>query len=224
MVAVSFKSGEIALFAPCAQQLHEGDGASAIGRAACGRVGHMALVIVIARRTSFQELAARLAHVEDRIDPVALSLLGRLDRRNILAKTGFNKIGEVDRLLVQHVREVRGHAGLRMADDEAVGEAAAVQAVQRGHALCPFIGESHASDPADGKTRSLGEIRADFETGGEDQAVQGIFGPSNDHAVRGDPLDTPAAGVRKGNVRSIEDLEILVMKAGPLAEQAEPGL
>src|SRR5512139_1285439 len=53
-------------------------------------------------------------------------------------------VREVGGLHVQHVREVHREPGLDVAEDEAVREAPAVHAVERGGAVRPLAGEREA--------------------------------------------------------------------------------
>ena len=48
-------------------------------------------------------------------DPLGLGLLRRLDHPNVVLEGVLDDVGEVLALLVEHVREVHGEAGLRVA-------------------------------------------------------------------------------------------------------------
>ncbi len=91
-------------------------------------------------------------------------------------------VREVTRLLVEHVREVHREPGLHDAEDEQVREAADVHAVEGRGAVRPLLGQGDpvaAVQLASGSSRERG---ADLETSREDQAVDLVLDPVDDHA------------------------------------------
>ena len=89
------------------------------------------------------------------------------------------------------------NAGLRDAEEEAVREAAAVQAVQRRDAVRPLLGQRQAVAADDLVAGAARVVGADLEAGGEDQAVDLVLDAVDDDAVLGDPLDALARRCRR---------------------------
>ena len=96
-----------------------------------------------------------------------------------------------------------GEAGLLVAHDEAVREAAAVHAVQRAHAVRPLLGQADAvaaDELVAGAPRVVG---ADLEAGGEDQAVELVLDAVDDDALsvmRSTPLPWVSTSVTFGRL------------------------
>jgi hypothetical protein len=68
---------------------------------------------------------------------------------------------------------------------------------------------------------AAGVVGAELESGDVDQAVERVLAVGGHDAPRGDPLDASAVGGDQRDVRTIERLEVLVVKAGALAELPE---
>ncbi len=134
-------------------------------------------------------------------------------------------IGDVLGLLVQHVREVGGEARLGVADDEAVGEAAAVEAVQGRRRRRPTSRSGSgrrghgARSPSGGCSRC--RPRSRWRRSGSRARIPRRW---RRRRVLGDPLDALAVGVDQRDVRPVEGVEIFVVEAGPLAELVVLGL
>ena len=74
------------------------------------------------------------------------------------------------------------------------------------------------------EAQTPGEVGANFKAGAENQAIEFIFTPVDHHAAFGDPLDALTLGVDQMHIRPVEGVEVLVVKAGSLAELVVPGL
>ena len=63
------------------------------------------------------------------------------------SRASADDVGQMVRLLVQHVREVGREARLPRRDDEQVGEAAHMEAVEGLHAVFPLLDRVRPSRP-----------------------------------------------------------------------------
>src|SRR5438132_10919006 len=91
-------------------------------------------------------------------------------------------------LLVEHVREIRGQAGLRQPHMKAVRKTMTQKAVESPHSIRPVIGKRKTVAAVH---REFGTPRIcgpDFESGREDQAVHLIFHPVYHHPALSYPL------------------------------------
>src|SRR5581483_5013510 len=109
-------------------------------------------------------------------------------------------------------------------DDEGVGEAVDVGAMQGPHPAGPALAETDTAsadrvDPGPGR-----ELGADLEPSGPHDAVDLVLPAAGDPAAVGDPLDALAVGVDQGHARFVERLQVLVVEAGALAQLPVPGL
>ena len=75
------------------------------------------------------------------------------------------------------------------------GKPLTLHAVQRADAVAPLVGQRQAVAADEFEAGAPRVVGADFESGCEDQAVDGVFDAVDDDAVRGDPLDATAMGV-----------------------------
>ena len=102
-------------------------------------------------------------------------------------------------LLVEHVGEVRREAALGEAHEEAVREAVALEAVERLQFVGPLL---RKRDPVatDDLVAGRGACsRANFEAGGEDEAIDLVLGVVDDDRVLGDTLDAAALSCRRAS-------------------------
>ena len=74
-------------------------------------------------------------------------------------------------LFVEGLREVEACRALHRAEEEQVGKAGGLHAVQRRWAVGPLLGQRHAAGARDLVAGAAGVAGADFETGGEDDAI-----------------------------------------------------
>src|SRR5215204_2060985 len=89
-----------------------------------------ALIVVIARRAGDCEFGSVYGGFADRVDPVVLSFLARLDGRRVAFRRLGDDVGDVFGLLLEHRGRVPRHAALNEAGEELVGKAAAGHPVQ----------------------------------------------------------------------------------------------
>ena len=208
--------------APCLEQLGEfGRPAEEEGALAKPRF-RLPLGVVVAGRALLGELDRAIPNAHDARDPLVLRLLRRFELPDSIAQRAFDEIGDVSRLEIDPVWEVRREARLRDAHHEAVREAADVQAVERAHAVGPLLGERLTVAPDDPEAGAMRVVGADLEAGGEDQAVQRELFARGDHALLRHPLDALSARIDQRHVGAIERLEILVVEARALAELPVP--
>ena len=130
----------------------------------------------------------------------------------------FGMIDEVVRVIGNESR------GLVLLDEEQVGEAMDMQPVKAAHAARPIVRQQPPAAPGHIISRAFGEIGADLEPRGIDDAIDLVFLPIGDHALRGDPFDALAVGVDQLGVGPREGLEIFVVEARALAQLAIPRL
>src|SRR6056297_106001 len=227
------QTDERALGAPPFEQLDEGHGTRAVAAVLQAALTGLALVVVVAGSARLEELLVHLRQVDDRLHPCVLRLAFGLDHRHAPSACLGEDVGEVLALLVEHVWEVHRETRLDVAEDEAVGEVAAVHAVQRGCAVGPVLGERDAVTSVQLVAGPTCVVGAHLESGRVDQAVDvelllvqlAVGAGALDHDTgRCDALHAAALGVDQFHVRPVERVEVLVVEARPFAELAVPGL
>jgi len=142
---------ERALLAPGFLHLHERNRPRAIGAVLLGAVVELAFVVVVAGRAFLEEFAEEDGERLDRLHPLLFGLLRRFQSAGLAVYRFSDDVARVARLLVQHVRIVRGEARLRVREDDAVRGAAHLHAVERLHAVGPQL----APNAARGKELAL---------------------------------------------------------------------
>ena len=126
-------------------------------------------------------------------------------------------------LHVKQIRKVHREPRLGDAFDETVRETVGAQALERAHTVAPLLGQRHAVAADQLEPGAAAVVGAHLETRCEDQAVELVVHSVDDDAGLGDALHPAAAGVDQRDVVAVERLQILVVKARPLAEVAVPG-
>src|SRR5271167_5245089 len=162
----------LTVFAPSANQLVEFDGAAAVQLAgeAAAFLRH-ALVVVVAGGACLEEFLVVHRFLLDRFDPFGFRLGGGLDASRLVRFRVTNKLGDMARLLLEHMRKVRRERILGDAHVEAVGEADTAETVKRLQAVAPIFGKRLAAAAEDLEAGAAGVGGAHLESGGEDDAV-----------------------------------------------------
>src|SRR4051812_38250405 len=169
------EAGELVLLAPLLEDLEEDMGAGAVDVVERGRRCLAAFLIVIARRAGIEERAARAAAVDDLLDPGVLGGLARLDHRRTFLEQLRDQIGEVHRPLAGEMGVIGGDAVLGKAEDEEVGEAAGLHAIERARAMAPALAQRLPAAPVYLEADLAGVFGEELEAGGVDDAVDRIF-------------------------------------------------
>ena len=97
------------------------------------------------------------------LDPSGLTLPTRLNHSKPSRPTGLNDIGDIFGLLIEQMRVARGKARLRIAHDEAIGEAVDVHPMQRSNAVRPILGQAQAISTENLESSASSVIRPDLE-------------------------------------------------------------
>ena len=92
-----------------------------------------------------------------------------------------------------------------------------MDSVQGAHALAPGRGELESVAAAHVEAGAARVVRADLEPRGVDDAVNLVLGARDDEALLRDALDALPVGVDQQATGMVEGLEVLVVKARPLA-------
>ena len=156
---------------------------------------------------------------EDDVGPALLGLFGDVEHLHAPGLEHAHGLGDVVGTHDHQVREVVGGDGLLPGrrHDEHVRETVRRHAVQADDAVLPLLFHRDAAAPDDrvaGTAGKRGELR--LEPGGEDDAVELVFGAVGDRAVRRDSRNA-AGAVDQRDVRVVEGEEVLVVEAGSLA-------
>src|ERR1700761_3252150 len=135
---------QLALVAPLPYQVVEHVEARHVG-IADGRADALApsaaLIVVITWRAGNREFRGVYRSFADRLDPIVLSFLARLDGRRAARHCFGNNVSDVFGLLLEHRGGVSRHAALDEAGEELIGEAPAGHAMERFVAVAPVIEE-----------------------------------------------------------------------------------
>ena len=107
-------------------------------------------------------------------------------------------------LFMQHVGKVRGDRVLRDAQMEAVGKTVAVETVQGLDAVLPIVGQLDATAAIHFETCTTRVSSADFEAGGEDDAVHFVFHAVEHQTLLSHAINALASGIHQRHVGSIE--------------------
>src|SRR6185312_2275079 len=112
----------------------------------------------------------------------------------------LDDVGDMTRLLVHHMREIRAPGALNGAQYEEVREAVAMNPMKGPRPFPPLLGERPAAAAVD-RHRETGEGR-EIETRRIDDAVDPVFLPSHDEGILGDPIDALAGRIHELDVRA----------------------
>src|SRR5207249_4383157 len=145
--------------------------------------------------TFSEEALSELCQPLDGCDPSRLGLGCGLDRRDSSLARVSDDIGEVLRLFVQEMGEVRRERALHETHEVAVGKTVAVKPVEGRGAAGPLLAELHPAAPHHVVAVAPGIVGADLETGGEDQAVELVFDAADYDPSRRHMLDATTLGV-----------------------------
>src|SRR6516164_3464507 len=142
LVSAQLKPAHVTGLAPNLHQREEGvrPGAIKVVKQALAFPG-APFTIVIARSAGLSECESVNCSSANGFEPARLGLESRLHDLRLLLRRSAHDMGNVARLFVQHVREVRRKGVLGNPKVETVRKAMAVKAVQRAQALGPVVGE-----------------------------------------------------------------------------------
>src|ERR1700720_2854947 len=122
------------------------------------------------------------------------------------------------------MRKVGSQGILRDSHVEAVRKPDAAEAMQCFQAIRPILAERLAAAPINLEARATRVSRANFESGGEDDAVHLVLDSVEHQALLRDAIDTAAHGVHESDVGTVERGQILVVEGRAFAELAVPRL
>src|SRR6185312_980663 len=112
-------------------------------------------------------------------------------------------IRDVLRLFVQRLRYTDGDRRLGEAQEEAGGTAVGGQSMQGAKSVRPMLRQRLAAASDDVVTGPTRIGRADFETRGEDEAIEFVFAAIRDDTVFGQTFDALAIRVHQRDVRPV---------------------
>ncbi len=135
-----------------------------------------------------------------------------------------NKLGDVARLFLEHVRKVRRQSILRDAHVEAVREAGAAESVQRFHPTRPVLRERLATAAVNLECCAPSVRSADFESSREDDAIRLVLHSVEHQAFRGDAIDAASQGIHQRDVGAIEGRQKFVVEGRTFTKLTIPGL
>src|SRR5665213_1506525 len=140
----------------------------------------------------------------NRRDPFSFRLRSRFEASRLLRLGMLNNVADVACLLFQHVGEVSGQTILRDAHVEAVGEAGAIEAVQRLETVRPVLSQSLAATTVHLDASATGVCGSYFETGAIDDAVNLVLDSVKHQALLGDAIDASTFGIHELHVRAVK--------------------
>ncbi len=210
---------------PSGQQFEELDRATAVvGCDESVGITTVALVVEVTGGAVGVEGLARPGEFLHGGDPTVLRLEVGLDRGGAPLDALLEQVDEVASAFLCGVRVVVRDTGLRVPEEEAVGESVGLQAVEGAWSALPLVAQVYAVATDDVESGTAGVATADVVSRCEDQRVDLVFRASDDDPVACQPLDSASVGVDELDVVAVERGQEFVVEPDALAEPLVPGL